>query len=182
MINTVDTTSSWRATETIGAEMYALIADLFPICRSITGEGFRETMRRLQQRVPLAVHEVPTGTKVFDWTIPKEWNIRDAYVKDSHGTRVIDYRKSNLHVVNYSAPIHCRVSLAELKEHLFTLPEQPDLIPYRTSYYREYWGFCLSHHDFTQLVEDSYEVCINSTLADGHLTYGEYFLRGESDG
>src|SRR5215467_10515425 len=128
-------------TDTIGDEIYALITELCPICRSITGDGFRESLRRLQPHVALSIKEVPSGTQVFDWTVPKEWNIRDAYVKDSAGVRVIDFRKSNLHVLNYSVPIHRRMGLAELKEHLFSLPDQPDLIPYRTSYYRETWGF-----------------------------------------
>jgi aminopeptidase-like protein len=131
--------------------------------------------------IPLEIHEVPTGTPVFDWTVPKEWNIRDAYVKNSAGERVIDFRKSNLHVVSYSMPIRETLSLSELKNHLFTLPEHPDWIPYRTSYYLETWGFCLSHNDLLKMKEDSYEVCIDSSLEPGHLTYGEYYIPGEKE-
>jgi aminopeptidase-like protein len=165
----------------IGDTMYALIADLYPICRSITGDGFRTTLNAIQAHIPLEIHEVPSGTPVLDWTVPKEWNIRDAYVKNSKGERVIDFRKSNLHVLNYSVPIHRTMSLDELKPHLFTLPEYPDWIPYRTSYYKETWGFCLSHNDFLVLPDDQYEVCIDSTLEDGNLTYAECFIQGESD-
>jgi aminopeptidase-like protein len=161
-----------------GQAMYRWIAELYPICRSITGDGLRETLRSVQQQIPIELSEVPTGTQVFDWTVPKEWNIRDAYVKNSHGERVIDFHESNLHVVNYSAPVRRRMSLAELKEHLFTLPDHRDWIPYRTSYYKETWGFCLSQKRLESLKEDEYEVVIDSTLEDGHLTYGECFLPG----
>jgi len=164
----------------LGHELHAFVAELYPICRSITGEGLRETLRRLQKVVPLTIREVPSGTPVFDWTVPPEWNIRDAYVKNSRGERIIDFQKSNLHVVNYSEPVQKKVSLAELKPHLFTLPEHPDWVPYRTSYYKRSWGFCLSHREFLQLAEDEYEVSIESTLKDGHLTYGELLLPGET--
>jgi aminopeptidase-like protein len=164
----------------VGQLMYRLIVELYPICRSITGDGLRETLRILQRQIPLELREIPTGTRVFDWTVPKEWNIRDAYVKNSNGERVVDFQKSNLHVLNYSVPVRCRMSLAELKEHLFALPAQPDWIPYRTSYYEESWGFCLSQRQLAALKEDEYEVCIDSTLKNGHLTYGEFFLPGET--
>jgi aminopeptidase-like protein len=160
--------------------MYRLISELYPICRSITGDGLRETLRRLQAYVPLEIREVPTGTQVFDWTVPKEWNIRDAYVKNDRGERVIDFQKSNLHVVNYSVPMKHRMSLAELNEHLFSIPTHPDWIPYRTSYYKETWGFCLSEQQRSALKEEEYEVCVDSTLEDGSLTYGEYLLPGET--
>jgi aminopeptidase-like protein len=160
-------------------EMIQLMAELYPICRSITGDGLRQTLRILQDHIPFKIYEVPTGTVVFDWTIPKEWNIRDAYVRNSQGERVIDFRKSNLHVVGYSSPVHTTMSLAELREHLHSLPEQPDWIPYRTSYYRESWGFCLPDRNLKDLVEDTYEVCIDSTLEEGHLTYGEFYVEGE---
>ena len=160
--------------------MYRLIAELFPICRSITGDGLRQTLRRLQKDIPLELREVPTGTQVFDWTVPKEWNIRDAYIKNSRGERVIDFRKSNLHVVNYSVPVNRKMRLAELKEHLFTLPSQPDRIPYRTSYYKESWGFCLADRELAALKDEEHEVVIDSSLEDGHLTYGESFLPGET--
>jgi len=160
--------------------MYRLIEELYPICRSITGDGLRATLRRIQQEIPIAIHEVPTGTPVFDWTVPREWNIRDAYVKNAAGKRVIDFRRSNLHVVNYSVPIRARMPLAELKEHLHALPDRPDWVPYRTSYYKETWGFCLSQRLFDALPDGEYEVLIDSSLEDGHLSYGEYSLPGES--
>jgi aminopeptidase-like protein len=164
----------------LGDEIYSLIRDLYPICRSITGEGFRETLARIRNEIPLDVHEVPSGTQVFDWTVPKEWNIRDAYVKNTRGERIIDFRKHNLHVVNYSVPLHRKMSLAELRNHLHTLPDQPDWIPYRTSYYKENWGFCLSHNQLQAIPEDEYEVCIDSALKNGSLTYGECYLSGQS--
>lgn len=164
-----------------GLEMYRLIAELYPICRSITGDGVRKTLHILQQLIPLEIHEFPTGTKVFDWTVPKEWNVREAYLKNSKGEKVIDFQASNLHLLNYSVPIHKTMPLSELKEHLFTLPDRPDLIPYRTSYYKENWGFCLSHNALQKLEEDEYEVYIDSSLEDGYLTYGEYYLPGETD-
>jgi aminopeptidase-like protein len=162
----------------VGGEMYRLIEKLYPICRSITGNGIRETFEHLRDEVPLTVHEVPSGTRVFDWTIPKEWNIRDAYVKNARGERVIDFQKHNLHVVSYSQPIHRKMSLQELKKHLYTLPDHPEWIPYRTSYYSENWGFCLAHRDLMQIDDGEYEVCIDSTLRDGSLTFGEYYIPG----
>jgi len=166
--------------EALGVEIHALIRELYPNCRSITGDGLRQTLARLKREIPLEVHEVPSGTKVFDWTVPREWNIRDAYVKNSRGDRVIDFRRHNLHVLNYSIPVQEKMSLAQLRPHLHSLPDQPDLIPYRTSYYREAWGFCLPHRQLEQMPEDEYEVCIDSTLQDGHLSYGECLLKGES--
>jgi len=166
--------------EKTGKEMHQLIADLFPICRSITGNGVRQTLRRIAQDIPLQVHEVPSGTKVFDWTVPREWNVQDAYVRNSAGEKVIDFHRSNLHLLHYSTPIRQTISLNELKQHLFSIPEHPEWIPYRTSYYKENWGFCLSHNDLQQLEDGEYEVVIDSTLTDGHLTYGECFLPGES--
>jgi aminopeptidase-like protein len=163
----------------IGQEMYELIAELYPICRSITGDGLRKTLGVLNRFIPLEIHEVPTGTQVFDWTVPREWNIRDAYVKNSKGEKVIDFRRSNLHVVSYSVPVRKTMALKALQEHLFTLPDRPGWVPYRTSYYQESWGFCLSHQQFLALEDDQYEVYIDSSLADGHLTYGEYYLKGE---
>jgi aminopeptidase-like protein len=165
--------------EEIGYDIYRLISDVYPICRSITGNGLRQTLRRLQEKIPLEIHEVPTGTRVFDWVVPREWNIRDAYVRNSQGEKVIDFQKSNLHVVNYSVPVRTKLPLAELKKHLFTLPDRPDWIPYRTSYYNESWGFCLRHNDFMQLEDGEYEVVIDSSLQPGSLSYGEYFVEGE---
>ena len=164
----------------IGKQLHAFIADLYPICRSITGNGLRETLRRIGERIPLEIHEVPTGTAAFDWTIPREWNIRDAYVKNSRGERVIDFQRSNLHVVNYSVPVKKSLSLAELKEHLHTLPDRPELIPYRTSYYKETWGFCLTQRQLDALPEDRYEVVIDSSLENGFLSYGECVVPGET--
>lgn len=161
-----------------GEAMHALVAELFPICRSLTGDGFRTSLRRLGELVPIALTEVPTGTRVFDWTVPREWNIRDAWIADASGQRLVDFRKSNLHVVHYSVPFRGRLSLAELRPHLHSLPEQPDLIPYRTSYYEESWGFCLPHRQLVSLPDGEYDVCIDATLAPGHLTYGECVLPG----
>ena len=164
----------------MGSDMHALILRLFPICRSITGEGVRETLRVLQEHIPLEVREVPTGTQVFDWTVPREWNIRDAWIKNSAGERLVDFRRLNLHVVGYSVPVHQRMRLAELKEHLYTVPHQPDWVPYRTSYYKESWGFCLSENQLAQLNDaEEYDVCIDSSLVSGHLSYGEYLLKGK---
>jgi len=164
----------------IGEEMHRFIADLFPICRSITGDGVRETLRMVGSQIPLEIHEVPTGTQVFDWTIPKEWNIKDAYIKNSRGDRVVDFRRSNLHVMSYSVPVRARMSLEELKKHIYTLPEHPDWIPYRTSYYQERWGFCLSQNQLSAMPDEEYEVCIDSTLEPGHLTYGESVIEGDT--
>ncbi|HXF52610.1 MAG TPA: DUF4910 domain-containing protein [Hyphomicrobiaceae bacterium] len=165
----------------IGQDIYALAADIFPICRSITGNGVRTTLARLAEHVPLKVTEVPTGTAAFDWTVPREWNIRDAYIRNSRGDKIVDFAASNLHVMSYSTPVHARLPLAELKKHLHSLPEQPDLIPYRTSYYAENWGFCLPHRLLERLEDDIYEVMIDATLEVGALTYGEYLHKGEGE-
>ena len=167
--------------ERAGHEMYQLLSELFPICRSLTGDGVRQTLERLKRHVDLDVREVASGTRVFDWTVPREWNIRDAYVKNARGERVIDFRESNLHVVGYSTPVSQRMSLAELRPHLHTLPEHPDWIPYRTSYYADRWGFCLAHSRLLELPEEEYEVVIDASLEDGHLTWGELFLPGDSN-
>lgn len=164
-----------------GAELYRIVSELYPICRSITGNGLRESLRLLQQHAALSFHEVPSGTKVFDWVVPDEWNIRDAYIKNSRGGKVVDFHKSNLHVINYSTPVRKKMSLAELRPHLFTLSDSPDWIPYRTSYYKETWGFCLSHRQYESLTDAEYEVCIDSTLEPGHLTYGEFRIQGAID-
>lgn len=179
-MNIVDLKDSTGPREA-GQEIYTLIAELFPICRSITGNGFRQTMETLRRHIPIQIHEIPSGTKVFDWTVPKEWNIRDAYVKNSKGEKIIDFQISNLHVLNYSIPIKKVLSLEELKPHLFTLPDRPDWIPYKTSYYEENWGFCLSHKQFLRLEDGQYEVLIDSTLENGFLSYGELNLEGEKE-
>jgi aminopeptidase-like protein len=164
----------------MGEELHRFAAELYPICRSITGDGIRQTLTRIQKWVPLQVFEVPTGADVFDWTVPKEWNIRDAYVQDASGRRVVDFQRCNLHVLNYSTPVQAIMPLSELKQHLFTLPDHPDWIPYRTSYYQETWGFCLSHNQMLALADGDYKVCIDSTLTDGHLTYAECYVPGRS--
>lgn len=158
--------------------MYGLISELYPICRSITGDGVHETLRIISRYIPLEIRQVPTGTKVFDWSIPKEWNINDAYVRNSRGEKVIDFSKSNLHVVGYSAPVHKTMTLNELREHLITLPEKPDWIPYRTSYFNGGWGFCVSHNQLLRLEAGLYEVVIDSSLSDGCLSYGELLIEG----
>jgi aminopeptidase-like protein len=163
----------------IGKDMHELIGDLYPFCRSITGNGLRQTLNLLRRHIPLEIHEVPSGTPVFDWTVPREWNIRDAYLRNPSGQKVIDFQKSNLHVVNYSVPIRAKMPLDELKKHLFTLPEHPEWIPYRTSYYNESWGFCLSHNEFMKLEDGEYDVLIDSTLEPGQLSYGECFIQGK---
>jgi aminopeptidase-like protein len=159
--------------------MHDLIKTLYPICRSITGDGVRQTLDILRQYAPIVMHEVPSGTAVFDWIVPKEWNVRDAYIKNSKGVRVVDFNASNLHVLGYSLPLRTTLRLKELEPHLITLPEHPDWIPYRTSYYKESWGFCLSHNQLLALSDDRYEVCIDASLREGSLTYGECFVPGE---
>jgi aminopeptidase-like protein len=171
----------FRIETNVGEMMHDLIRELYPICRSITGNGVRETLSIIEKHIPCKTVEVPTGTKVFDWTVPKEWNISDAYIKNAMGEKIVDFKNSNLHVLGYSKPIQGTVPLAELKKHLFTIPDHPHSIPYRTSYYNETWGFCLSHNQYLELTDDRYEVFINSSLEDGHLTYGESVLRGESE-
>jgi len=171
--------AKWNAAGGPAAAMHELISTLYPICRSITGDGVRETLRLIGKHIPLEVQETPSGTKVFDWTVPKEWNIRDAFIKNARGEKIVDFSKSNLHVVSYSVPYRGKLPLSGLKQHLFTLPDRPDWIPYRTSYYKENWGFCLSHRQLSELPEGEYEVCIDSSLEDGHLTYGECLIPGE---
>jgi aminopeptidase-like protein len=164
-----------------GARMYALMEELFPLCRSITGNDVRTTLQKIAGRIPLEVHEVPTGTQVLDWSVPEEWNIRDAYVAEPGGARVVDFKRSNLHVVSYSEPIRAVMPLGELRAHLHALPEHPDWVPYRTSYYSRTWGFCLAQRQLDALDDGVYEVMIDSTLAPGSLSYGECVLPGESE-
>jgi aminopeptidase-like protein len=164
-----------------GKVLHGLMAVLYPICRSITGEGVRQTLRHLQQHIPLEIHEVASGTKAFDWVVPLEWNIRDAYLATVRGEKLIDFRKNNLHVVSYSVPVKGRFKREDLDGHLHSLPAHPDRIPYRTSYYKENWGFCLTHRQLTELTESEYDVCIDSSLQPGHLTYGEAFFPGEME-
>ncbi len=165
-----------------GKDMYELLKKLFPICRSLTGNGVRQTLGEIKKILPsLEIHEVPTGTKVQDWTIPKEWNINDGWIKNSNGEKIIDFKENNLHIMGYSIPVHKKVSLEELKEYIYTLPNQPDLIPYITSYYKERFGFCMSHNQFKSLKDDEYEIFIDSTLEDGSLTYADLVIPGETD-
>jgi aminopeptidase-like protein len=169
-----------QAAGALGQDLHGLIRGLYPICRSITGNGVRETLRSIRRLLPMEVHEVPSGTQVFDWNVPREWNIRDGWIKTVDGQRVVDFRTSNLHVMSYSMAVAARVPLAELRQHLHTLPAHPTWIPYKTSYYEEAWGFCVSFEQFQSLNAPEYDVCIDSTLEDGHLTYGECHLPGTS--
>lgn len=162
--------------------MYEWARDLFPICRSITGPGVRETLAYLGRLMPgFQIHSVPTGTQAFDWTVPDEWTIEDAWIENASGERVVDFRKSNLHVVNYSEPVDVRMPLAELRQHLHTLPDQPDAIPYVTSYYRRRWGFCLSHNALQALPDGEYRAVIRSEIKPGVLNYGELILPGDTE-
>ncbi len=168
--------------ENHGQVMYSLAERLFPICRSITGNGFRESLNIIREQLPeITVVEVPTGTQVFDWTVPKEWNIKGGYIETLSGERIVDFKNSNLHVLGYSIPVDTIVSKEELLEHVYTMPEQPDWIPYVTSYYKERWGFCMTENQKKVLTDDSYHVCIDSSLEDGSLTYGELILPGETE-
>jgi aminopeptidase-like protein len=166
--------------ERAGRDAYELVTELYPICRSITGDGVRRTLELVGKRVALERHEVPTGTPVFDWTVPREWNVTDAWVAGPDGRRVVDLARSSLHLVSYSTPVRARMTLEELRPHLHTLPEYPDWVPYRTSYYREAWGFCLSHRDYLALEDGEYEVRVDSSLADGQLSYGELVVPGHT--
>ena len=166
--------------DSIGQELHGFAAQMFPICRSITGNGIRQTLKMINERIPLQTIDVASGTAVFDWTVPKEWNIRDAYIRIPGGKRVVDFQQHNLHVLNYSTPIHETMPLRELKPHLFSLPDHPEWIPYRTSYYRQNWGFCLPHGQLLGLEDRDYEVCIDTTLEDGYLSYGECYMPGRS--
>jgi len=163
-----------------GGALHDFVAELYPLCRSITGEGVRDTLRLIQNRIPLEMCEVPSGTQVFDWTVPLEWNVSDAYIKNEAGVRVVDFKANNLHVMSYSSPLKKRMTLEELNPHLFSLPDHPEWIPYRTSYYQENWGFCLSHKNRELLKNGEYEVVIDSTLLPGSLTYGESYLPGDN--
>ena len=171
-----------RAAEDVGRETYGLMERLFPLCRSLSGEGVRATFDLLEEEIPLERTEVPSGSRVFDWIVPDEWNLRDAYVAGPDGTRVLDLSNSTLHVVSYSEPVRTTLPLEELRERLHTLPEQPDVIPYRTSYYERTWGFCLSNRQLLDLPPGDYEVVIDSTLEPGHLTFAEHRIQGEGEG
>jgi aminopeptidase-like protein len=166
----------------IGQDIHALAQELFPICRSITGDGVRQTLEILRRELPaLQIIEVPSGSKAFDWTVPPEWNIRDAYILDPEGRKIVDFAASNLHVVGYSTPVDRIMPLAELQEHLHSLPDDPDAIPYITSYYRERWGFCLTDNQLRALVPGDYRAVIDCTLQPGHLSYGELIIPGDTE-
>ena len=166
--------------KTAGTRMHEMASDLFPICRSLTGDGVRQTLMEVAKRLPIDVHEVATGTDVLDWQVPPEWNIRDAYIASEDGKRIVDFRESNLHVVGYSKPVKATLSLDELKPHLHTLPDYPDQIPYRTGYFNDDWGFCLSQNVLDGMQDEQYEVVIDSELTDGSLTYAEVVIPGQS--
>jgi aminopeptidase-like protein len=163
-----------------GLALQRFAAQLYPICRSITGAGVRQTLRLIGERVPLTMREVPSGTKVFDWEVPLEWNVEDASLSDANGRKVVDFREHNLHLMSYSEPVRKRLSLEELRPHLYSIPEHPDWIPYRTSYYKRAWGFCLRDRDLARLAPGEYYATVATSLAPGSLTYGECVLRGSS--
>jgi len=161
--------------------IYKDVKNLYPICRSITGNGIKYTLEYIKNEIPLTIHSIKSGKKVFDWTIPNEWNIKDAYIKNANGEKVLDFKENYLHVLNYSIPINKKLPLEDLKEHIYTLPEFPNWIPYRTSYYQKNWGFCMKHNEFLKLKEDIYEVCIDATLEEGNLLYGDLIIKGSVD-
>jgi len=167
--------------DVLGKRMYDLLSELFPICRSITGDGVRESYDIIERVISLCRTEVATGTKAFDWAVPKEWNVREAYVIGPEGDRVIDFANNNLHLLGYCKPIVETMSLSKLKEHLYTLEDQPDVVPYRTSYYDENWGFCLAHSQYASLIEGDYKVVVDATLEDGSMTYAETLIEGRLD-
>jgi aminopeptidase-like protein len=171
-----------RPADRVGPDAFELMRRLFPLCRSLTGDGVRATFDVLEEEIPITRTEIPSGTKVFDWIVPDEWNIRDAYIADANGVRVVDFRRSSLHVVSYSEPVRTTLPLEELRARLHSLPDQPDVVPYRTSYYERTWGFCVSHRQLLELAPGEYEVVIDSTLAPGHLSYAELAIEGEGEG
>lgn len=164
-----------------GEKIFELAARLYPICRSLTGDGVRETLAIIGEYLPLNIHEIPTGTQLYDWQAPQEWVIREAYIKDSAGNRIVDFARHNLHVVNFSIPVRTKLPLDALKAHIHTLPDQPDLIPYRTCYHTEAWGFCMTHNALKQMKEGDYEVVIDAERRNGALTFGECVHHGETE-
>ncbi len=166
---------------TTGQRLHGLVRDLFPLCRSITGDGLRETLKEVGRRIPLVLHEVPTGTPALDWQVPPEWNIRAARIETLDGKVLVDFADCNLHVVSYSVPVDAIVTRDELAGHVHTLPDQPDLVPYRTAYYGEHWGFCLAHRVWETMRDARYRVFIDSTLAPGSLSYGELHIAGREE-
>lgn len=171
-------------TEVDGHWMHGLMRELYPMFRALTGEGNRQTLAALAKHVPVRTHEVPTGAQAFDWTVPQEWRFRDAYVKDRTGRRVIDAQRLNLHVVSHSQPVRQTMTWEQLRPHLHTLPAQPSVVPYRHSFHRKSWGFCLSHEALRAIEREAqgpYEVCIDADFIDGSFTYGEVVLPGATD-
>ena len=167
---------------TIGKHIHNFAKELWPINRSITGEGVRQTLRMISNHLPsLKIKSIPSGTKVFDWSIPKEWFVQEAYIVTPEGKRICDFRDNNLHLVGYSVPFEGKVSFDELKRHLYTFPDLPKAIPYVTSYYKERWGFCLSHDQLNTLRNGIYKVVIKSTLSHGELNYAELLIKGKSN-
>ncbi|KAA9367346.1 MULTISPECIES: DUF4910 domain-containing protein [Ochrobactrum] len=166
---------------TIGQEIHALAARLFPICRSLTGKGVRQTLAIIRERLPLDLHRIRSGDQIFDWQVPREWLIRDAYIEDDAGRRIVDFNHSNLHVVNFSVPVRARMRLAALRAHIHTLPDQPDCIPYRTCYHTADWGFCMAHNAFLKMQDDHYQVVIDAEHREGWLDYGEFIHKGSSE-
>ena len=181
MADRINATDLPVASQGAGAAMHAFCAELYPILRSITGQGVRDTLARIGRQIPLTVTEVPSGTPVFDWVVPPEWTVREAWIKDPAGNKVVDIARHNLHLVNYSAPFRGRMPFAQLRERLFSLPDRPDWIPYRTTYYHRDWGFCLSDSQLRSMDEGPYDVVVDTTIEAGELTYGELVLPGESD-
>jgi aminopeptidase-like protein len=177
----LDSLATREQCQRAAAEALALMHELFPICRSITGAGVRETLAKIGARIPITTYEVPSGTQVFDWEVPREWNVREAWIADEQGRKVVDLRDHTLHLMSYSTPVHAHLTLEELDPHLHSLPEHPDWIPYRTSYYRENWGFCLTDRARRALQPGRYEVLIDATLEPGNLTYAEFFQPGSTD-
>ena len=166
----------------IGKEIYKFAKELWPINRSITGEGVRETLKKISIHLPrLSIKSVPSGTEVFDWIVPNEWNVKEAYIITPSGEKICDFSLNNLHLVGYSVPFKGNISLEELKKHLYTIPDQPNAIPYITSYYKERWGFCLSQEQFDILENGTYKILIDTTLSKGELNYGELLIKGKSD-
>jgi len=165
----------------IGDEILAFAKELYPINRSLTGEGVRDTLRRVRKHLPnLQMHEVPSGSQAFDWTIPDEWEISEAFIEDPSGRRIVDFKNHNLHVVGYSTPVDTELTLAELQQHLHSLPDKPDAIPYVTSYYADRWGFCLAHRERVQLVEGKYRAVIRSRKFRGVMNYADLVIPGTS--
>jgi aminopeptidase-like protein len=161
--------------------IYNDMCNLYPMCRSITGESTKKTLEYIKNKIPINIHCIETGKEVFDWKIPREWNIRDAYIKNSKGEKIVDLSNHYLHILNYSIPMNKKMNLEELKKHIYTLPEFPDWIPYFTSYYKDNWGFCMKHNDFLKLEDDTYEVFIDSSLENGNLHYADLIIKGKSE-